>query len=350
MKVKPLFALLVAVAVAACSEKDTEYVLDGMIACGGCDSVIVTGFDSRFDRTEVVPVSEGAFRFCFNPDTVTPLLLVYPNGDDDIVFADRNVSAVLSKQEWGVPARVSGTVYDGQYAAFNDSLEADTAGPDGPVRLVKSFVQAHPFSEVTPYIVHRYMVRRPDTGTGEIQEVIALMSGRMTDNELISGWQTRIKQTDRLPMQLEDCTLTDTLGRKIRLSNATDEKGMLVCIWASWDEESCKGPDELSALSREFSGKSIEFIAISIDVDRDKWLGKVRGCGGGCLHLADLNGWSSQIVTQFGITRLPYYIYTGPQRRVIGRGKDTSGIREKMKDADTVRPAAGRSAAKKHRH
>ena len=107
-------------------------------------------------------------------------------------------------------------------------------------------------------------------------------------------------------------------------------KYVYIDVWATWCGPCRAEIPALKALEESMHGKNIEFVSISVDVDKDheKWQKFVteKALGGTQLY-ADKN-WNSDFIQAFGINSIPRFLLIDPTGKVI--------------DADAMRPSNGK--------
>ena len=110
-----------------------------------------------------------------------------------------------------------------------------------------------------------------------------------------------------------DVQSKDANGKTHKLSQyAGKGKWVLLDFWASWcgpcQEEM---PNVIDAYNK-FHGKGFEIVGISLDEDKDEWLGAVEGWGMPWIQLSDLNGWKCKAAQKYGIDGVPTSFLIGP--------------------------------------
>lgn len=104
-------------------------------------------------------------------------------------------------------------------------------------------------------------------------------------------------------------------------------KYVYIDVWATWCGPCRAEIPFLKELEKSYHGKNIEFVSISVDVDKDheKWKTFVTEKAlGGTQLFADKN-WNSDFIKAFGIESIPRFILIDPKGVVI--------------DADAARPS-----------
>ena len=116
-------------------------------------------------------------------------------------------------------------------------------------------------------------------------------------------------------------------GGKTKLS---DFKGKYVYIdvWATWCGPCRAEIPFLQKIEEKYKGKKIEFVSISIDVEKDfaKWKTFVKDKTLGGTQLYADNNWNSEFIKSFNINSIPRFILIDPSGSVV--------------DADAKRPSS----------
>lgn len=96
-------------------------------------------------------------------------------------------------------------------------------------------------------------------------------------------------------------------------------KYVYIDVWATWCGPCRAEIPSLKKIEEKYHGKNIEFVSISVDVDKDhdKWKNFVTEKElGGVQLFADKN-WNSDFITHFGVTSIPRFILIDPNGKVI---------------------------------
>ena len=114
--------------------------------------------------------------------------------------------------------------------------------------------------------------------------------------------------------QAPNFKLRNNLNQDVRLS---DYRGKVVYLdfWATWCAPCIKEMPNTEELKRRFSGRGVEFIYISIDDTRTKWLNYVQANNLQGVHLHDF-GMGSEIAQMFNVSRVPRYIIIDRNGRI----------------------------------
>lgn len=126
-------------------------------------------------------------------------------------------------------------------------------------------------------------------------------------------------------------------GGKTKLE---DFKGKYVYIdvWATWCGPCRAEIPALKKVEEKYHGKKIEFVSISIDVDKDhdKWKKFVSEKQlGGTQLFADKN-WNSDFMQRFGVTSIPRFILIDPSGKVLQSDASRPSDPELQKELDSL--------------
>ena len=90
-------------------------------------------------------------------------------------------------------------------------------------------------------------------------------------------------------------------------------------VWATWCGPCLREIPALKETEKEYHGKNIEFVSISIDEakDYDKWKTMVNEKSLGGIQLMADNNWKSEFVQQYGIMGIPRFILIDPKGDIV---------------------------------
>lgn len=292
--------------IVSCSGHSKMFILDGTTADIGNGVILVTGIDSRFDRFDTILIENGKFAYRCDVDTLTPVVLLFPDGKIEPVFADKSQKSCLFSDSIG-KITVEGTIYDLQYREFIPAMQNDTT-PEQILHHIDSFISIYPFSEVTPYLIFRYCVMDDAISLNLLSDLIDRMSGQMKDNVFISEVSTGLNRQNSGIRGIGNYPLNDTSYVSYAIGSLFEEDNTLLYVWASWDKASRQIADSLTAIGKRYAKKSFSIAGISIDTDRQRWMTAVREDSVSWNQYNDPKGWNGKIADYFKISRLPYFI------------------------------------------
>ena len=295
------------------------FTLNGTIENGSADSILVLGLDNRFAHVDTIRPQDGKFKWSFRPDTATTLILLLPGGLEYPVFAARGLELDMLVPDTArstFPVITGSTdnelYYDFAMSALNDSSFEQTAA------RIDSFITRDPFSEVTPYLIYAYALKRWHADGQDIMRLIGKMSGIMQDAPFLSYLKPEFNEDDRkVSRYIDRMEIYDTTGYKRDLANLGDRNNYtLICLWASWNgEEGLEARRDMDTLIDLFHGRRLALTDISIDASVERWKESVRLDTLPWFSYIDYDGWNSKLIKLAPDIELPVYIFLTETKR-----------------------------------
>ena len=330
-RVPAVILIIVVFVIAACSHRNT-FTLRGTIQDGGNDSILVIGLDSRFDRTDTIRCNKGQFKWSFNPDTVTTLILILPDGRRQPVFAEKGVVSTLFIPSDNGPTKLSGGYCNDSYQSFYLSSMQDTCVEQAAARI-DSLITTDPFNEITPYLIYDRMVLNYHAEQSVIEKLISRMSGNMQDAPFLVTLKAEFSEAPSASASAPPnlYLLFDTAGVRQQFANIGDlSEKLLVLVWSSWQDDGLLARQEMAKLRNRYVDYKFSVIDVSIDVNRDRWIQAVSKDSLSWTSYNDPQGWHSRIVRTAKIKKVPVYVLYNESRRVIFKTDNTFELDQEL--------------------
>ncbi len=315
------FLLCLSVVFSGCGQRK-YYTLSGNMPGVMQDSIYVIGMDSRYDRVDTIRVQKGKFTYRTQLDTITPLLLFFSDGLQHVVFADKGQKSELTLGRHDSLPSIIGTEYDAQFAEFlkyPDSLDI--------YQKIERFIRQDPFSEVTPYLMYKYILPEKNVDFKKVRTLISLMAGVMRENPFVTDLTDKItyNSTDRnfIPFAVK-VWQSDSLEKRAlgELEFIGDKNNYIYVLWSSWNSYSLPALEYAAKKASDYN-----VVTFSLDVDRQKWESAIRAANlDSCVNVCPSTGLNSSILDQFGIVSLPYYIVTSKNGKVLFCDMETEKV------------------------
>ena len=150
----------------------------------------------------------------------------------------------------------------------------------------------------------------------------------------IASFEAQSQKANKLAIGsvLPDFTLTTPDGKPLALSSFKG-KVVMVDFWASWCGPCRKENPNVLAMYKKLHAKGFEIFGVSLDDDKDKWLGAIKADGLIWNHASDLKGWDCAVAKQFGIDGIPFTILLDKQGKIIDKGLRGKELEAKVEAA-----------------
>jgi thiol-disulfide isomerase/thioredoxin len=165
------------------------------------------------------------------------------------------------------------------------------------------------------------------------KEELAKLEGAGLDEKLVSVLKPRIVQDGMMLTQFYnqkaaakkvEGTLAPSFdyenhkGGKTKLEDLRG-KYVYIDVWATWCGPCRAEIPHLKKVEEKYHGKNIEFVSISVDVDKDheKWQKFVTDKQLGGIQLFADKNWTSDFIKAFNINSIPRFLLIDPNGKVV---------------------------------
>ena len=146
----------------------------------------------------------------------------------------------------------------------------------------------------------------------ENSKFIQLAYNMMDDNIRNSFYGIEIKKKIDAAIKTDigaiatDFNVKDIEGKQVTLSNFyKGKKLVLIDFWASWCGPCRKeNPNVVKAYSK-FHSKGFDILGISLDEEKQDWIGAIKKDGLTWTQVSDLKGWESGVARLYNVTAIP---------------------------------------------
>lgn len=323
---RKIWLLIVTVVLVSCSKDATDYVtLKGKLNTAGVEKLTIQGKD--FIK-EITVNKDGSFSDTLK---VNKGVHAISNGNDRItLFLENGYDLVL---DFKGNALMDGIKFSGNGAETNNFMEnkrnffmSDYANPKTYFSLEKEAYEAK-ISEA------KALLKKYKDETKDLDSIINAMDLRndeMFFSYIESNYEKMHENIARFAKGKVSPTFENYENFKGGKTSLSDLKGKYIYIdvWATWCAP-CKAEIPfLKTLEKDYQGKNIEFVSISVDKPEayEAWKQMVKEQELGGIQLFADSNFDSKFILDYGINSIPRFILLDPNGNIV--------------DADAERPSS----------
>ncbi|HIU54287.1 MAG TPA: AhpC/TSA family protein [Candidatus Gallibacteroides avistercoris] len=228
----------------------------------------------------------------------------YDNRLRDIMmtFWSKNSAGTLTKEE----EKALNTQYETILDSVND--------------INKSFIMnGNLDNEVGAYI---FLISNQNLDESDVIEIIDAAGPKFKAFPRIDNFVKRaeILKSVTIGKPFVELTMQDVNGKEVKLSDfAGKGKYLVVDFWASWCPPCRAEAPAMVEIYKAYKDKGVDFLGISLDQEKDKWVSGIKELGLSWNHMSDLKGWNSAANTVYGINAIPHVLLIDPNGTIIAK-------------------------------
>ena len=182
---KIYLAYLLLIILSACGSKNTNSVyLNGEIKGLGNDTLYIYGTDKFYNRMDTLLVKDDKFSATLTTDTLASTWLQFSDGTEYPLYLDKgdNIKIKGSAAEL-TSLEITGNVPNEELTAFQKELKGlSTPSEKALEEKAEAFINSHPSSLVSIYLLEKYFVQKPQPDFSLIKEMTEHMTAHMWTN------------------------------------------------------------------------------------------------------------------------------------------------------------------------
>lgn len=252
---------------ASCGEDSKHFKIEGRLLQINQGEFHLYSSDGTISGFDTIKVQGGRFSHEIECDHPTTLTLVFPNFSEQPIFAEPGKTVDIDGDASHLKMlKIKGTDDNELMSDFREQIAASS--PPEIKRFAARFIEDHPQSPVSIYLVKKYFIVTPRPDYREAARMLKLMKASQPDNFIISNMlrDTKVLAQSAVGTRLPAFKIKDMKGNTIT-SNSLTRGLVVICTWASWSYPST---DMLRQLHQIQIDKQKPFKVISICVDANK--------------------------------------------------------------------------------
>ena len=326
---KKLLLISFAIAITACKEEPKDYVtLTGKITDKSSDSIVIR----TREYSKTIKVNEdGTFNDTLKVETGVHNL--YDGNESTSIFLKNgyDLNVTLDTKEFDESIKYSGIGAEhSNFLAKNNLLQEELLNLDDLAKLDMAGLEKELSSIETKLTDFYNSNTKIDTSiTNKLKKNITPMLASYKN--YLSG---AIALKAELPKGGSSPSFQDYENYKGGTTSLEDLKGkyVYVDVWATWCGP-CKAEiPSLKRLEKEYHGKNIQFVSLSVDdgrgykaetqeeaaaLGKEAWKKMIAEKELGGIQILAPNGWKSQFVQDYKINGIPRFILIDPDGNIV---------------------------------
>lgn len=151
------------------------------------------------------------------------------------------------------------------------------------------------------------------------------LSAKYPDNKDIKSYHAMVQQTEMMVSRTQaikvgaeapELILPMPNDKDLALSSLRG-KVVLIDFWASWCGPCRKEIPNVKRAYEKYKNKGFEILGVSLDKDRDAWLGAISKEGLTWPQVSDLKFWQSEACQIYAVQSIPYTVLVDKEGKII---------------------------------
>lgn len=182
---------------------------------------------------------------------------------------------------------------------------------------VKSIIEKNPTAFANLYGAN---MLNPDEHMPTLDKLAQDLKKTYTNSFHVDNFVARIEASKKTAIgaPAPEITMLNPAGERVSLSSL---KGNLVLVdfWASWCLPCRKENPNVVKLYNKYKDKGFTVFSVSLDTDKDAWLGAIKKDGLTWTHVSDLAGWKSIAPVLYNFNSIPTTYLIDRQGKILNR-------------------------------
>jgi peroxiredoxin len=345
---KLIIFISIIVSLNGCNNKP-HFTIYGQIGGNDNEKVFLAKYvNGDFLLTDSAVVNKGKFRFDGKQSTPEYFYILNGKKTQFVQFFLENAEITVTGHLDSISfAKVSGSPSQDEYMNFNDGLDKIAVGfrPFQSAldsarkynnnelieinkknidsvravfnKFISDHITGHPASPVTIEII---MDNRFSLKPEEIESWLGKLDPSMKNSDRVVTLYNilDIMKKVAIGQTAQDFIQKDSTGTPVKLSSFYG-KYLLLDFWASWCFPCREENTNLVAMYKRFHEKGFDIISVSLDENREEWLGAIKQDNLMWTQISDLKGGKNEAAELYGVDLIPDNFLLDKDGKILAR-------------------------------
>ncbi len=313
----------------SCGTRSGHFKIEGRFLHINQGELYVYSPDGGIRGMDTIKIQAGRFAYETPMADDATLILVFPNYSEHPVFAKSGASVEVKADASHLKEMtVGGTDENKLMTRFRRNIM--NASPPQEKKLAQEFIEEHPESRVSIYLLEKYFLKTQTPDYIGAQKLLKEMTAQQPDNTrlLALSHQVAALSTSLVGARLPKISAVDTEGRTV--TSASLSKGVaVISVWGSWNYESLDIQRTLRDIKEE-AGDKLRLLSICIDASKNNCKQQMDGNRITWSNICDEKMMEGRLLQQLGLMR-PADNIVLVNGKVTDRELSNSELRDKLK-------------------
>lgn len=161
------------------------------------------------------------------------------------------------------------------------------------------------------------------------EQTMAMLSMQFQQEAMAAQQAEQLKTNVADGQAAPDLTMATPDGGSMSISDLRG-KYVLVDFWASWCKPCRQENPNVVRVYNKYKDQGFEILGVSLDDNKDNWLGAIEQDGLTWQHMSDLKKWSSESVGVYGFKGIPYTVLIDPEGNIVAQHLRSRQLEEQL--------------------